>query len=113
MGADPWVVEVLRSGYHIPFSYPPPLSMVPLPIPSYSRPPSRGRLFVGRFCPCSTRGDRASSPLSGLLQPPVCCVENYGFVETCSRSFAPQPLCPVYAVPNGDCPVGPPCVTEE
>ena len=48
------------------------------------------------------RDDRAISPLSGLLQPPVCCVENYGFVETCNQSFAPQPLCLAYMVPNGD-----------
>ena len=47
-------------------------------------------------------GDRASSPLSGLLQPPVCCVEGYGFMEACNRSFAPQPLCLTYAVQDGN-----------
>ena len=34
-GADPWVVEVLRFGYRIPFLRSPPLSMVPIPMPSY------------------------------------------------------------------------------
>ena len=32
---DPWVVEVLRYGYCIPFLREPPLSKVPIPMPSY------------------------------------------------------------------------------
>ena len=35
-GADPWVVEVLRCGYRIPFRVLPSLSTVPIPLPSYS-----------------------------------------------------------------------------
>ena len=34
-GADPWVVEVLRWGYHVPFLSAPPLSVEPIPFPSY------------------------------------------------------------------------------
>ena len=34
-GAVPWVVEVLREGYRIPFLRPPPLSMELIPMPSY------------------------------------------------------------------------------
>ena len=34
-GADPWVVEVLRFGYRIPFLCDPPLSKVPISMPSY------------------------------------------------------------------------------
>ena len=34
-GAVPWVVEVLRYGYHIPFLCDPPLSKVPISMPSY------------------------------------------------------------------------------
>ena len=33
---DPWVVEVLREGYRIPFLRPPPLSAEPIPMPSYA-----------------------------------------------------------------------------
>ena len=33
---DPWVVEVLREGYRIPFLRPPPLSTEPIPMPSYA-----------------------------------------------------------------------------
>ena len=36
MGADPWVVQVLRSGYIIPFHSPPPLSSTLIPLPSYT-----------------------------------------------------------------------------
>ena len=35
-GAEPWVVEVLRLGYCLPFLGTPPLSNVPIPMPSYS-----------------------------------------------------------------------------
>ena len=35
-GADPWVVEVLREGCHIPVLRPPPLSTDPIPMPSYA-----------------------------------------------------------------------------
>ena len=35
-GADSWVVQVLRLGYHLPFVSRPRLSAVPLPLPSYS-----------------------------------------------------------------------------
>ena len=35
-GAEPWVVEVLRVGYCLPFLSTPPLSDVPIPMPSSS-----------------------------------------------------------------------------
>ena len=35
-GAEPWVVEVLRLGYCLPFLSTPPLSNVPIPMPSSS-----------------------------------------------------------------------------
>ena len=42
-GADPWVVEVLRSGYRIPFLSEPPLAAEPIPFPSYSPTSIRGK----------------------------------------------------------------------
>ena len=36
VGANAWVVQVLRFGYQVPFLSRPPLSSVPLPLPSYS-----------------------------------------------------------------------------
>ena len=35
-GAVPWVVEVLREGYRVPFLRPPPLSTELIPMPSYA-----------------------------------------------------------------------------
>ena len=52
-GADPWVVEVLRSGYRVPFRSRPPLSAVPIPLPSYT--------------PSSIRGLALSSAVEDLL----------------------------------------------
>ena len=43
---DPWVVEVLREGYRIPFLRSPPLSDVPIPMPSYN-PLSTKRVALG------------------------------------------------------------------
>ena len=42
MGAELWVVEVLRMGYRLPFSSPPPLSQVLISLPSYSPSSIRG-----------------------------------------------------------------------
>ena len=50
---EPWVVEVLRLGYYIPFLSSPPLSPVPVPMPSYN--------------PCSTRGVALEEVTLGLI----------------------------------------------
>ena len=39
---DPWVVEVLRRGYRIPFARIPPLSQEPIPMPSYAPMSTKG-----------------------------------------------------------------------
>ena len=41
-GANPWVAEVLRFGYCIPFLQVPPLSKEPIPMASYSRTSTKG-----------------------------------------------------------------------
>ena len=45
-GAVPWVVEVLREGYRIPFLRPPPLSSDPIPMPSYAPSSIKGAALV-------------------------------------------------------------------
>ena len=35
-GAEPWIIQVLREGYLLPFLSPPPLSSTLIPLPSYS-----------------------------------------------------------------------------
>ena len=42
-GAEPWVVEVLREGYAIPFRIPPPLSLTPIFLDLYSPQSVKGR----------------------------------------------------------------------
>ena len=42
-GAEPWVVEVLREEYAIPFRMPPPLSPTPIILDSYSPQSIKGR----------------------------------------------------------------------
>ena len=41
-GAEPWVVQVLKVGYRLPFVSHPPLSPTPIPLPSYSPTSVRG-----------------------------------------------------------------------
>ena len=41
-GAEPWVVQVLKVGYQLPFVSRPPLSPRPIPLPSYSPTSIRG-----------------------------------------------------------------------
>ena len=51
---DPWVVEVLREGYKIPFRRAPILSREPIPFPAY--------------CPTSIRGKALAQEVGSLLQ---------------------------------------------
>ena len=48
-GAEPWVVEVLRLGYRLPFGSDPPLSAVPIPLPSYSPLSIKGKALQGEI----------------------------------------------------------------
>ena len=49
---------------------------------------------------------RASSILSGVLQPPICNVEGVGFVEACDRSVSPERVCAADSLQDGVQPVG-------
>ena len=48
-GAEPWVVEVLRRGYRALFVSDPPLSAVPIPLPSYSPLSIKGKALQGEI----------------------------------------------------------------
>ena len=56
---------------------------------------------------------RAGSPLSGLLEPSVCSVEDSVLMEACDRPVAPQPLRPAYVVQDRDQLVCPLCGAEK
>ena len=63
-GAEPWVAKVLRLGYRIPFSSPPPLSAVLLPIPSYSPSSIKGKALHGEVLSMICKGALELAPPS-------------------------------------------------
>ena len=97
-GADAWVVQVLRYGYRVPFRSRPPLSHVPIPLPSYS--------------PNSIRGLALSDEVSALVEkeaieiaPPSPGFYSRLFVTpkvTGHRSLTPQWLGRALHFPHGD-----------
>ena len=89
-GADHWVVEVLRWGYHIPFRRAPTLSKEP--IPGVQPPVHQGQgLGGGGSFSVKEGSDRAGSPpVSGVLQPAVCGDESLRRVEAGHRPLATE-----------------------
>ena len=108
-GADPWVVQVLRFGYWVPFRSRPPLSRVPLPLPSYTPTSIRG---VGSCCcggrPAGEGSHRSGSLFPRLLQPSVCDTQGHWRVASGDRPLTPQLLGGCLSFSHGDCPVGSP-----
>ena len=108
-GAEPWVVEVLRFGYRIPFLSAPPLTKAPISMPSY-HPLSTKRVALGEATrgPCGQEcGGACSASFPRLLQLSFHCVEDLGVLETRHRSLDPQSLRGCVALPHGDHPVCP------
>ena len=62
-GADPWVVEVLRWGYRIPFRRAPTLSKEPIPYPAYSPDSIRGKALEGEVRSLLEKGAIELAPL--------------------------------------------------
>ena len=65
-GAEPWVVEVLRFGYRIPFLSTPPLSATPVPMPSYSPTSTRGAALEEVTLGLIAKGAVELAPLPSL-----------------------------------------------
>ena len=63
-GAEPRVVEVFRTGYHIPFSSSPPLSLIPFPITSYSPTSIKGEALHGEVLFLIDKGAAELAPPS-------------------------------------------------
>ena len=62
-GADPWVVEVFRCGYRIPFCRTPTLSREPIPYPAYSPSSIRGKALEGEVLSLLEKGAMELAPL--------------------------------------------------
>ena len=62
-GAEPWVVEVLRWGYQIPYRLAPVLSRDPIPFPAYCPDSIRGKALVGEVQSLLAKGAIELAPL--------------------------------------------------
>ena len=62
-GAEPWVVEVLRVGYRIPFISHPPLSAEPIPMPCYNPLSTKGVTLEDVTLGLITKGAMELAPL--------------------------------------------------
>ena len=94
---------VLRRGYRVPFSPPPPLFLVPIPLPSYSPSSPKGVALREEVVALLAKGAiEPAPPLSGLLQPPVRRVEDIGLVEACDRIVPSQWVRPSNTFQDGD-----------
>ena len=58
------MVEVLKTGYRVPFSSPPPLSLVPIPLPSHSPTSIKGIALQGEILDLTGKGEVELAPLS-------------------------------------------------
>ena len=100
-GAEPWVVEVLRYGYRIPFLCDPPLSRAPISLPSYH--PSSIKGVALRDC------SQALVAKSAVELAPLPSLGFYSrlFVvwKTGYRSLDPQLVRGRSSLPHGDHPV--------
>ena len=64
LSVPPLVVVVLRTGYHIPFSSPAPLSPVPIPMPCYFPSSIKGKVLRGEVLSFLEKGAVKLAPLS-------------------------------------------------
>ena len=106
IGAETWVVTVLRDGYRVPFKDSP-------PSPPFSHPgivsDIPGRLYLGSSLAARGRGDACqrslrNRPRSGsrLLQLPLPCRESFWRLETRDRSLSPERLRPADSIQDGN-----------
>ena len=61
---EPWVMEVLKTGYRVPFSLPPPLPLVLIRLPSYSPTSFKGIALQGEILALIAKGAVELAPLS-------------------------------------------------
>ena len=107
-GAEPWLVQVLKVGYRVPFVSRPPVSSAAAPseLLSLFHPGIDSNCCCGRFV---LEGCHRTGILSTrLLQPPLYNTEGHRRLEARHRSFSPQPLCQCLPFSYGDIAIRPP-----
>ena len=106
VGAEPWVVSVLRHGYRIPFQDRlPSLSRSPVNFPTY---PPKSPKAGGRGHDIQERFGESGRPGSRLLQSPFLGGKGLGRLETLDRPLSPQRVREANPIQNGDCLLSPP-----
>ena len=100
--AEPWVVEVLREGYAIPFRMPPPLSSTPIILDSYSPQSVKGRALDEEIQTLLRKG--AVEP-----EPPTLGFFSRMFVVTNKH----EPECGLDSFSDGDVSDGSACCPQE
>ena len=84
------MVEVLQWGYRVPFVSTPPLSLVPIPLPSYSPSSIKGKALQGEIEALIAKVAVELAPQSpGFYSRLFRRSEDFGFVETCDRLVVP------------------------
>ena len=109
IGADPWVVSVLRDGYRIPFEdHPPPLREVPGTVPNVpaelrvlSRPPTGDRDHADQRGPRDRPRARPQ-----ILQLPIPHRKLVRWLATSDRPLAPEPVRTPDTVQDGNTLIG-------
>ena len=91
LDVDPWVVEVLRTGYSIPFASEPPLSENPISLPSYSQSSEKGKARELEFQLLLQKGAiELAPPRSGYYSRMFMVLKSVRFLETIHRFFESQ-----------------------
>ena len=95
---------MLREGYCLPFLSTPPLSNVPIPLPSYSPTSIKGAALEEVTLGLIAKGavELAPFPFSWLLLPSVRSVEDLGVLASSHRPFPSQSLCGRVPLSDGD-----------
>ena len=105
IGAETWVVTVLRDGYRVPFKdSPPPLARTPVSFPTYRAGSPRAQALRQEVEVMLAQRSLRNRPRSGsrLLQSSLPGGEGDWRLEACDRSLAFERLRPADAVQDGN-----------
>ena len=105
IGAETWVVTVLRDGYRVPFKdSPPPLASTPVSFPTYRAGSPRAQALLQEVEAMLAKGALEIAPRSGsqLLQSSLPGGEGDWRLEACDLSLSFERLRPAHAVQDGN-----------
>ena len=102
-------MEVLQFGYCLPFRVLPPMSAVPIPLPSYSPTSIRGIALTAAVADLRAKGAVEPAPSGpGFFQSPLCHPQGHRGLAAVDRPLTPQPFGSGFQFPRRDCRFGSP-----